>query len=143
MDNCVAVVPVKHVTKPGPKDLSVGKQCDVKWSTGKPLAAVLLAIGKHHFQFIVVYVYILCSLHVYICAGDKCTVEQQEKVLLEEEDTEVDDDQTEHERNYEHKVCESELTPQWKVWYVTVSHMYCSPEGTDRADEWKGHRGER
>ena len=49
MDSYIAVVPVKRVTKPGPEDLSVGKQCDVKWSTGKPLAAALLAIGKHHF----------------------------------------------------------------------------------------------
>ena len=59
MDNCIAVVPVKRVTKPGPEDLSSRKQCDIKWSTGKPLAAVSLAIGKHHFHLLYINIHLV------------------------------------------------------------------------------------
>ena len=47
IDDCISVVPLKRVTKPGVQDLVVGSQCSVKWSTtGKPLATTLLALGK-------------------------------------------------------------------------------------------------
>ena len=44
VDNCVCVIPRKHIIDPG--NLSVGGHCEVNWSSSEALSATIIAMGE-------------------------------------------------------------------------------------------------